>query len=373
MKICSTKVVLICALVFLSGCATAPIREGVSLKGPTYQIENIPYVPLASVISTYGLDYDWDSMAKRLTLCRGDKEVVLCLGSDVALVNGIPENLTAPIRMRRSTIVLPEDFASSSLAKVFIEKYKIARPKAKIAFAPTSACTIKRIVIDPGHGGKDPGAIGQLGLIEKEITLDIAKRLKRCLEDSGVKATLTRNDDRFISLWNRANIANKEDADFFVSIHANAFRSKQVKGFEVYYLSEAIDDSARAVAAAENASLKYENSSFGNKKPSSDLEATLRDIEYTENRTESISLARRIAGTAYKKLGTESRGVKAARFYVLKGAKMPSVLIEVGFISNREEAKRLRTSQYRETLARAIASGIIDYKKEYEVTEAFTK
>lgn len=373
MKVYEKTIVLVFFLFVLSGCATIPIREGVSLKGPTYQIENIPYVPLTSVITAYGLDYNWDSIAKKLTLYHGNKEAVLCVGSGVALVNGMPESLNGPIRMHRSVIILPKDFASTSLAKLFIEKYKVTKPEIRVAIPPPGVYTIKKIVIDPGHGGKDPGAIGQFGLVEKDITLDIARRLKRYLENSDTKVILTRDDDRFISLWERANIANREDADFFISIHANAFRSKQIKGFEVYYLSEAIDDNARAVAAAENASLRYEKSSFGNRKPSSVLEATLWDIEYTENRQESIELAERIAGRTYEKLDTKNRGVKAARFYVLKGAKMPSVLIEVGFISNRQEARKLISSEYREASAKAIASGIMGYKKEYEVAEGFTR
>lgn len=368
------KIIIIASLIFLAGCATTPARESVSFKGPTYQIGNLSYVPLTSVLDSYDLKYDWDSIAKKLKLYNANKEVILCVGSNIALVSGDAKRLSGPVKMRRGIIVFPKDFASSFLPEVFTKRWGVKEiphlETVTVAFCPYS---ISRIVLDAGHGGKDPGAIGQYGLREKDVTLDIVKRLKKHLVSCGIKTVLTRSDDRFISLWKRADIANREKANFFISIHANAARSKSAKGFEVYYLSEAVDDNARAVAASENAALKYEDSSFGNKKPSSTLEATLRDIEYTENRVESIELAKHIVDSAHSRLRTKNRGVKAARFYVLKGAKMPSVLVEVGFISNRQEAKKLKDKSYRERVAKAIASGIINYKNEYEAAEGFTK
>jgi len=373
MKTYIKNIILITIILTIAGCVSTPAKDPFYLKGPSYKIGNVSYVPINSAISHYGLGYKWDSLGKRLTLYRDKKKVVLCVGSKIALVNNLPVKLNGPIRLRRSIVVIPKDFASTNLARVFAKRYKAIKSKREVLPVHPSAYSIGRIVLDAGHGGKDPGAIGQFGLREKDITLDLVNRLKRHLKDSGIDVALTREDDRFISLWRRADIANKRKADFFISIHANAFRSRRVSGFEVYYLSEAVDDNARAVAAAENASLKYENSSFANKKPSTALEATLRDIEYSENRVESIELAKYITETACRKLGLKNRGVKGARFYVLKGAEMPSVLIEVGFISNKSEAKRLKKAQYREMLAKAIASGIVGYKKEYETTEGFTK
>jgi len=360
-------------LIFFAGCVSTPVEKKVSIKGPVYAIDGVSYIPLSSVVNEYGLKRKWDSIAKKLTIYQGKKEAVLAIGSNVALIEGVPKKLGAPVRMHRSIIVLPEDFSSSELAKIFTKKDKIVIRKPESTLPPTCDYIIAKIVVDPGHGGKDPGAMGKLGVREKYITLDIAKRLKHHLENACIEVKLTRTDDRFISLWKRADIANKEEVDFFISVHANAARSRYAKGFEVYYLSEAVDDDARAVAAAENASLKYETSSFGNKRPSTDLEATLWDIEHSENRKESIELAESIASLAYTRLGVKNRGTKAARFYVLKGARMPSVLVEVGFISNTAEAKRLKDSSYREQLAKAIAEGIISYKKKYETTEGFTK
>jgi N-acetylmuramoyl-L-alanine amidase len=374
MKTPIAKISIIISLVFFFiGCATTPVREEVYLKGPVYRIDNISYVCLPAVLDAYNLEYKWDSLGQRLLLYRSDKEVVLGLGSDIALVENRSEKLSGPVRMHRSVIVIPKDFASLSLAKTFIKKYRLTKPERKKTPTALSGYAIRKVVIDPGHGGKDPGAIGKLGLVEKDIALDMAKRIRSYLERGGINVILTRSDDRFISLWKRSDIANKEDADFFISVHANAARSSYAKGFEVFYLSEAVDDNARAVAAAENASLKYEKSSFGNSRPSGALAATLWDIEYTENRAESIELAEYIGQATCQSLGLEDRGVKGARFYVLKGAKMPSVLVEIGFISNRQDAKKIKNSEYRERLAESIARGIMKYKKEYEATEGFTK
>lgn len=229
---------------------------------------------------------------------------------------------------------------------------------------------IRTIVVDPGHGGKDPGAIGVGRLKEKDVVLDISKRFKKRLERAGLKVILTRDRDVFLSLKQRARIANTKEADFFISIHANAFRKSRAAGFEVYYLSEAIDDSARAVAAAENAVLKFEQSEDFSKP----LRATLWDILYTEHRTESIELARSICKAVERKgLSRNNRGVKGANFCVLRSTKMPAVLVEVGFISNPLEASRLKLRSYRQKLAEAIAEGVLSYKRSYEASNGFTK
>ena len=246
----------------LAGCATTPVREKIFIKSPTYNIAGVSYVSLKSVVDAYNLKYDWDAIAKKLTLYKNDVRVEYALTSDIALVDGVPVKLKGPVELYRSSLVIPRDFSETILKRTFVERRVIAVIR-KEPVKSEGAYVIKKIVIDPGHGGKDPGAMGKLSLREKDITLDIAKRLKRYLEEANIEVSLTRSDDSFISLWRRADMANKKDADLFVSIHANAAHSSQAKGFEVFYLSEAVDDNARAVAAAENAFLKYEDSSFG--------------------------------------------------------------------------------------------------------------
>ena len=231
---------------------------------------------------------------------------------------------------------------------------------------------IRRVVIDPGHGGKDPGAIGRGGLKEKDLVLDVSLKLARALEGKGINVILTRTKDVFFPLWKRCEIANDEGADLFISVHANASRKRKAHGFEVYYLSEAIDDNARALEAAENAVLRFENSQ--NEYHSRDVKTTLWDIFHTENRVESIELAQSICKRVKKNFSfIKDRGVKSARFHVLKGTRMPAILVEIGFLSNYREEAKLRREFYKQAMARAIADGILDYKRIYDRTNGFTK
>jgi len=365
--------VLILFLVMLAGCATVQVKDSFSIKGPRYCVDGCAYVSLDSVTRAYNVSSKWNYTDKKVTLSRGGIHAEFYIGSDIVVIDGVSYKLKNPVIVKRNTILLPRDFSESVLADFFMKKQASALPATEKLKAASPYHAIKKIVLDPGHGGKDPGAVSMSGLREKDIVLDIARRIKRYLEAESIEVRLTRSDDTFVSLWRRADIANKYGADFFISIHANAAHSRYARGFEVFYLSEAIDDNARAVAAAENASLKYEDSSFGNTRPSSSLEATLWDIEYSENRRESTELAESITESACGKLGLKNRGQKGANFYVLKGAKMPSVLVEVGFISNTEESELLKDSSYREKIAESIACGIINYKDEYEAAEGFTK
>jgi len=369
----SRHIIFVLFLVMLAGCTTMPVKDIFSIKGPRYCVDGCAYVSLDSVTRAYNVSSKWNYTDKKVTLSRGGIHAEFCIGSDIVVIGGVSYRLKTPVIVKRNTILLPRDFSESVLADFFMKEQALALAATEKLKAALPYHAIKKIVLDPGHGGKDPGAVSMSGLREKDIVLDIALRIKRYLETESIEVRLTRSDDTFVSLWRRADIANKYGADFFISIHANAAHSRYARGFEVFYLSEAVDDNARAVAAAENASLKYEDSSFGNTRPSSSLEATLWDIEYSENRRESTELAESITESVCGKLGLKNRGQKGANFYVLKGAKMPSVLVEVGFISNAQEARLLKDSSYRENVAKSITCGIINYKDEYEAAEGFTK
>ncbi len=227
-----------------------------------------------------------------------------------------------------------------------------------LKFLPRLKQGIKLVVLDPGHGGKDPGAIGKMGTKEKDLNLSIAKKLKKYLEKFGLDVLLTRNSDVFLSLGERTKIANDNKADIFISIHCNSAAKKNsyASGFEVYFLSEAKTDWERAVAQAENEVIKYEinrneiNDDF--------LAFILADLAQQEFLKESQELAVAIQDAVCEVLNIENRGVKQAGFYVLKGAFMPAVLIECGFLSNREEEILLRKDWYQEKLAKGIAEGI---------------
>ncbi|MEJ2695011.1 MAG: N-acetylmuramoyl-L-alanine amidase [Candidatus Sulfobium sp.] len=223
----------------------------------------------------------------------------------------------------------------------------------------------KIIVIDPGHGGHDPGAIGPNNLYEKDVVLDISLKLKKILSaNPKLKVYLTRDKDEFIPLEERTAIANSKNADLFVSVHANASNSKDARGVETYFLNWTDNEEAIKVAARENQiSLK----NMKNMKKDNDvLDIMLGDLMRENKRDQSLLLANYIQKTLVDELSREYRGIvdlstKWAPFYVLFGARMPSVLVEVSFISNPHEEKLLSRTRYREHLAKSIADGIEKY------------
>jgi N-acetylmuramoyl-L-alanine amidase len=188
----------------------------------------------------------------------------------------------------------------------------------------------------------------------------VVRRVKDELDACGLRVLLTRDDDTFIPLADRSAIANRQEADIFVSVHANAALSRWVEGFEVYYLTEAVDDDARAIAAAENAPAGLDDNFFKNQAQA--LRALLWDLVYTENRRESVELANAVSRAVTGRLGMKLLGVKGAPFAVLKGAKMPAVLVEVGYLTNRDGLRKLKDATYRQRIAEAIARGIMDFK-----------
>ncbi|HET7291449.1 MAG TPA: N-acetylmuramoyl-L-alanine amidase [Vicinamibacteria bacterium] len=216
----------------------------------------------------------------------------------------------------------------------------------------------RRIVIDPGHGGHDPGTIGRGGLQEKELVLDVALRLGRLVrEELGAEVVMTRSTDVFIPLEERTAIANQKDADLFLSIHANSSRSPRARGIETYYLNFAGDPHAEEVAARENAI------STATMK---DLQGLLKAIALNSKIDES----REFASTVHESLVANlrqgraqlpDRGVKTAPFYVLIGANMPSILAEIAFVSNPDDEKLLRSSGRREEVARGLLRGVKSY------------
>lgn len=223
---------------------------------------------------------------------------------------------------------------------------------------------IARIVIDPGHGGIDPGAVGKKGLYEKDANLVIARQLQKLIKDSlGVNATLSRESDVYLSLKERTDLANRMSADLFISVHCNASpKSSKSRGFETYFLSEARTTEARAVAAIENASLKFD----GIETPKNEIEYILYDLAQNAFLQESNSLAEFVQNSAERLLSIPARGVSQAGFYVLRGAFMPAVLVECAFLSNPEEEKLLKTADFKEKLAYCIYAGLKEYVVEYE-------
>ncbi|MFO7839245.1 MAG: N-acetylmuramoyl-L-alanine amidase [Desulfosalsimonadaceae bacterium] len=218
---------------------------------------------------------------------------------------------------------------------------------------------VDRIVIDPGHGGKDYGAPGYLsGVHEKMVALEISKKLaKRLRQELGCEVLLTRGADKYLTLEERTAIANTEKADLFLSIHANAARNHQAYGIETYFLNLTTDESAISVAARENAT---------SKKNISELDSILQDLLNNAKINESSRLATCVQDSLCSCLSKRysrinNKGVKQAPFYVLLGAQMPSILIETSFISNPRECRRLTDEKYQSAVCGAIVKGVKRY------------
>jgi len=259
---------------------------------------------------------------------------------------------------KRKTQSLQKPVVSAKKRKARPGIRKTEKPDQTISLARQLGLNVNRIVIDPGHGGKDSGCETHRKYKEKNITLALAKRLaSRLKKEIGCEVFLTRDKDVFLSLEQRTAIANIKKADLFISLHVNAHKDGRIHGLETYFLNMATDQRAVMVAARENAT---------SEKNISDLQTILNDLMMNTKIRESSRLAHQVqkgmVGGAKKRYkGIRSLGVKQAPFYVLIGAQMPAVLVEVGFLSNRTERKRLTNKTYQERLAAGICDGIKCY------------
>jgi N-acetylmuramoyl-L-alanine amidase len=223
-----------------------------------------------------------------------------------------------------------------------------------------SVSAIRKIVLDPGHGGKDPGAIGAGGIAEKDLVLAIAKKVAAKLKkEMGIDVVLTRKDDRFVPLEDRTAVANAQDADLFISLHMNASPNPEARGIETYYLDNTNDEGSIRLAARENST---------SRKNVSDLQFILSDMMQNMKLEDSISLAYRlqsalVSGMSRKMADVKDLGVKKALFYVLVGARMPSVLVEMFFISNKIEGQAMSQESYQDAMVDALVEGVAKYNQ----------
>ncbi len=367
------------------------------------------YYPLNDIIKKYNFEYYWDWFTGRNTLkLRGiyisffPYERKIYFNRKIVILNEPPVRKDGIIYVSDEFIKLFEKQAKDIeickqkekeelKEKIIKKENKIEEIKKKkvclnrdnknkpeinnknTIYNKISGEGIKVIIIDAGHGGNDPGAIGQRGLREKVVVLYVAKELKKILERElkGVKVILTRKDDRFLTLKQRASIANKYMAKYgdgiFISIHANASYNKRTKGVETYVLSPvASDDEARAVAAMENGIIEPP-------KKDNQLSKILTQLLSYEFIRESYELANFIQKGYRKYLPSDvpDRGVRKARFYVLEKTLMPGVLTEIGYITNKKEESRMRNKSYLKKIAYSIADGIKRFIQWYNQGKGF--
>ncbi|MEW6086731.1 MAG: N-acetylmuramoyl-L-alanine amidase [bacterium] len=363
------------------------------------KINGREYFPLDNLQKIFSLGKNLQLASKKIELTYKDKKVSFFIGSKEVRIGSHIKQLSLPAREEKKkyflpveviTKVLPELLAKEISYKkddkafiVFDKKdepeskskdvFTAVRPKTDAAgkngnktksfVLPSNKPAIYTVVLDPGHGGIDPGAIGPTGLKEKNVVLDIALKIKKLLtKNLGVHVILTRDKDEFIPLRKRAAIANNAKADLFISLHTNASRRSYANGIEVYFLSAAMDDESRAVAAFENEAVKYERKN----KKASDVEFVLWDIVQTEHIQTSRILAGILGEQMKKNLSLRNRGVKSAPFLVLEGANSPSILVEMGFITNKQEENNLKKESIRAGYAQQIFNGILAFKTKYE-------
>ena len=288
------------------------------------------------------------------------------LRPDVSPVKStVPDNLTdAPLAdepaTEKKTLHGKSKSKRKSAATAADIDVREARPTAAGDRSLIRALGLKigKIVIDPGHGGHDTGTIGPDGLLEKDLVVDVGRRLGKLLETRlGAEVIYTRKDDTFIPLETRTAIANQEQADLFVSIHANSSRDPNARGVETYYLNFTSSPDALEVAARENAVSEKSIHELGDLVKKIALKEKIEEShEFANNVQEALH-----SGLATKNSGIRDRGVKKAPFIVLIGANMPSILAEISFVSNPSDERKLQTPEYRQRIAESLYRGISKY------------
>ncbi|MDP2653281.1 MAG: N-acetylmuramoyl-L-alanine amidase [Candidatus Omnitrophota bacterium] len=326
---------LLAAAPFVGGCATAP-RPGVQAN-------------LKEMCEANGISWQLDSVSQTVTMRKGSKEARALVGSHLVVLDGKTIPLSAPLKIQRSLIIVPPDFKAEIIDRL-------------LAAAPVKTAArmrFQKIVLDAGHGGKDPGAIGRSGLREKDVTLGIVQNLAKKLRGKGFEVVLTRDRDVFLTLEQRTEIATRAQADLFISVHANASPSKNTQGVEVYACRELESKEKKEDQRRRNHQLLFSGLSM--EQNSDTLKKILEDMMYSYKRVESYSLASFVASVVSDETRAHNRGRKMAGFFVLRNTLTPAILVEVGYVSHGKEENLLKTDGHREKIAQGLAQSIWEY------------
>ncbi len=276
--------------------------------------------------------------------------------------NQFSESAQIAIRLR-SSIIGHEVFQSPDPSAIVITLRTPFDKSAERIRTLRNRWRLNTVVLDAGHGGKDGGTVGRSGTREKDIVLDITKRLGLLIEKkTNIDVVYTRDEDIFIPLWKRTKIANESNGKIFVSIHANSNPNRSAKGFDVFLLNQGKSDDAIELASRENAVIKLEEHSGDKYKELTGENLIIATMAQSMFLKESEELAALIQKELGKRLDSPNRGVKQAGFVVLIGASMPNVLIETGFLSNPTDEKRLKQASYRQKIAEGIFSAIVKFR-----------
>lgn len=385
-----TALIMFFAVISISGCVTVPSDE--VFPGSSNELY------LKELCRRHDINWDWDQISQVVTLSKGFKTATAMMDSPVVLMDDQQIVLNEPLQLRTGAIVVSRDFKEqvisrmddsdftyadqtfiedSAIETVPIENTIVDPPVARSTYTPSPAPEVRdypkkrgsyklhkltRVIIDAGHGGKDPGAIGKSGTNEKVVTLDIARRLSKILEAQGVRVQLTRSDDKFISLQERTAIAGRAKADAFISIHANSSPTRSVTGVEVFALRNLSADEQRDEKRRNNRNIMMKH--LSSHSHDHNVGVVIDDMLSGHKKTQSLRLAKKMSSDLSRSLRTKNRGAKTAGFYVLRNTFIPAVLIEVGFLSNPKEERNLKSKKYRDKVARTIAKSLLDFSKE---------
>lgn len=358
------------------------------LKIPIQKYKGKHYISLHDLQRTTSLESTYDFILQRGKIYHGNSYVVYQPGLSIAVINGMLIRMDYPVQRVKGEVLLPLQLSGNVLSR-FYPEYRVSMkfpflsmvktqqeqrdPFEKKREIPrhTSKDAIKFIIIDAGHGGKDPGAIGKGNVREKVINLKLARMVRSELGRrlKGTRIIMTRNSDKFIELGKRTEIANRQLKNgvngVFVSIHVNASVSHKISGFETYFLSQnPTNEEARATAALENNVVILEDENRRKQYKDADFIEAL--MITTQIQKESSMLAESIQKHMDNLVWEfKSRGVKKADFFVLRGALMPSVLVEAGYVTHHKERTYLLKSSYQKKIARGIAQGIVNFIDTY--------
>lgn len=367
MKHTIITLLLLAASLLLCGNINVQIKDqNKQLSIAETTINGIRYVETEDFAGVFKSICRQDRSDGRLYLHVYDEQFIFLENSPYYSFKNESFSMIYPLMRKGAKLYLPSFFVTRHLKLHFGSTVEV-KGKLLIVENPRDN-RVMRIVLDPGHGGKDPGAVGKkLKAREKDINLGVALKLKQLLEQElGLQVLLTRDNDRFVSLQDRTKFANDKKADLFVSLHTNASKDSKARGLETYYLSTAQSSDARAVEALENEVVELFEGGSAAKTKYDDLNFILSDLSQTEHLESSNNLAGNIQQNLVAGTQGYDRGVKQANFYVLRGAFMPAILVEMGFISNGEEEHLLTNPEYQNRLARTIFEGIKRFKYRYD-------
>lgn len=328
-------------ILLAAGCARGPQFK--QHPGSFYARKNL--VELGDFCQRNNLRYNYNTLDDVIQLSSNKLDLKLLIASSIAYCNGRVINLSRSPVYKNGNIFIPLE-----LEKIISSTFL---PQREHFF-------IKTIVIDPGHGGRDPGAISRTGLKEKTVNLKVARYLKQELENEGFNVYLTRNRDLYLTLDQRVEVARRKSADLFISMHANSNPSRSVRGFEVYYLSERYFDKSKQLRKLTS------HAPFNCRGQTLSKQTGQRtwDSFLAKNNRLSLRYANSLRATI-QTLGFSTKSPRGAPFYVLKYAYVPSVLVEIGYLSNSREEKMLRKNYYLRQIAKGISLSVVKFNRAY--------